>query len=424
VGTFFNTPVGPIAGATAAQPYSNHKLPPSLETVPNPPFVRKGGTPQLVAEYASIAQPNPWVYAFESRVGRPGPYQGQTLPPALLTVPNPPFSNRSRTQQIIALNASAAQPSPWPYVYLDNTTGAQPYGPPTPVPPPSPVVLTQTPYANQWMASVIQSWQPTWAYVYLDPTEGAQPYGPPTPQPQQNVIPSTLVPYNIAWMSGVIRAWFPEPPAPIIPVKSNVDDLVVGNPPVVGNSNYWLLPVVQSWITPPPAPVLPTYSNPGNLVVPNPPIIGAYRWQPPYPDTYVPPQPIHFQPPPTAAVVVTQSPYSNAWLATVILSWFGDAPRPQQPRPGNPSYFANNPPPLVPVPVWANTAGIYQHTYTLLFPQLGSNNLGGVQPPAPPIPPPPSTGELTVSGPDVTTYLQEVFYDVVYELAEVEKETV
>jgi hypothetical protein len=417
----------------------------------------------------------------------------QQLPPSLMTVPNPPFSNLSRTPQIIALNASAAQPSPWPYVYLDNTTGAQPYGPPTPVPPPSPVVITQTPYANQWMATVIQSWQPTWPYVYFDPTEGAQPYGPPTPQPQQfvpyipyvptwlsgvlqswqapipqpqrpnysnatniinnppfpgafkfqppypdpfvaptqsrpavvqqNIIPSTTIPYSIAWMSGVVRAWFPEPPAPILQRYCNVADLVVPAPPVVGNSNYWLLPVVESWITPPPAPILPTYSNPANLVVPNPPVIGAYRWQPPYPDTYIPPQPSHYQPPPTAAVVVTQSPYSNAWLATVIQAWQPVDQRPQQPKPGNPSYFANLPPPILPVPVWTTATGLFQHGYSLIFPKAVGSNVTGVQPPVPPTPPPPSTSEYTVSGPDVVTYLEEVFYDVTYELGEVEKET-
>jgi hypothetical protein len=414
VGVFFNVPIGPIAGATAAQPYSNHKLPPSLETVPSPPFVQRGRAQQIISLNASIAQPNPWVYTWEARVGRKGPFQPQQLPPSTLLVPNPPFISPAKNPNSVYVTPYYDQVVTWPYTYFDNTTGAQPYGHPTPVPPSTPVVITQTPYANQWMASVIQSW-------FVDQPRPQQPRYAVV---QQNVIPSTTIPYSVAWMSGVVRAWFPEPPAPILPVKSNVDDLVVGNPPVIGNSRFWLDQVVNSWVFPPPAPILPTYSNPANLIVPNPPIIGAYRWQPPYPDTFVPPQPQHYQVQGAAPIIVQQSPYSNAWLATVVLSWFVDQPRPQQPKPGNPATFPNYPPPLVLPPVWANTPGIYQRGYELIYPRFGANNLSGVQPPTPPTPPvPPSSALFTVSGEDVRIYIVETEYDVVYEPAAITKET-
>jgi hypothetical protein len=190
MGTFFNTPVGPIAGASAAQPYANHKLTPSLEVVPPPPVTPPGRTPQ-----------------------------------------------------IIALNASIAQPSAWPYVYLDPTTGAQPYAGPTPTPPSTPVVITYTPYSRAWMATVVQSW-------FADTPRTQLPSYLVEPGP---VAPSPYSPFSQTWLSGVIRSWFIDQPALVLPIRS----------------------------------------APWNLVVPNPPFPGSFKFQPVYPPDNVPPQPIH-----------------------------------------------------------------------------------------------------------------------------------
>jgi hypothetical protein len=480
MGHFFNPPVGAILGATAGQAYANHKLTPSLETVPNPPF-----------------------------------------------------SQRSRTQQIIAINASAAQPSSWPYTYFDNTTGAQPYGPPSPlVQPGSAAPSPHNAFSQSWMPGVVRSWfpdnQPLQQISHL-----VQPGGPSQPafnnawlsqvlqswqapdvrtqlpsylvQPFIPPAPSAYNPYSQGWLPSVVLSWFQPPPAPILPVYSNPANLIVGNPPfglspapiwayapgylpipvnqqIVSvappaippgpYTNYglhsiirqWFLPdpqpilpknldaalltvgnppfqhysksawyaeiVVNAWQPPPPQPILPVYSNPANLTMPAPPVqypgrsawlasLTAQAWQPPIP---APILPKNLSP----SEITTPNPpfqhYSKtAWYAEVIVqSW--------QPPPPMPTLRTKLPPSALTVP---------NPPFSERNPLPGILAQWATWPPslfptpykAPPVPtpgPPPvvQPQKYTVSGSDVRVYLTTVLIDVTYRPGSEEKETI
>lgn len=330
MGHFFQVPIGPIAGATAAQPYAGQKLPPSLEIVPNPPFRQRSRTQEIISENAALAQPDPWVHVYEAIGGRPGPFMPATLTPSLLIVPNPPFVSVGRQAWTVYEEAFSRQPDPWPYVY----TSAQPYARGPFFTPSGAVVVTpQGPYANLWMASVIQSWfadpprpvlQPQLApgipgQSVDNPPAGFRQFNPPypdvyvTPQPQRFTPPPTAVvvqtytPYSNVWVGTVVQSWFVDPPRPQQPTYSNSSNLIVPNPPfgvspspVWGFSpgyvpvpysgftvsgpvppvqviykNQWISGILQQWQPPDPLPTLPRNLNPSQLIVPNPPIIGS-----------------------------------------------------------------------------------------------------------------------------------------------------
>jgi hypothetical protein len=199
--------------------------------------------------------------------------------------------------------------------------------------------------------------------------------------------------------------------------------------------------------------------------VDNPPAFT--RFQPPYPADSVPLQQQTYAIPQTTVVVTTQGPYNNTWLASVIQSWFGTDPLPTLPRNLNPSITAvpvNNPPfshygraswvaeiavlawqPPDPLPTLSGKLNPTVLAVPVNNPPFGSRTeLPGILaawaswPPQPlptpsasapqvqpgPPPPPPPPGAFTVSGPDVSTYLQEFFYDVSYTDAAITKRTV
>lgn len=348
MGHFFNPPPAPIVAATAAQPYAGGKLTPPGIPVNNPPFQYQGRSPQLVHE-----------------------------------------------------NAAIAQPDPWPYVFLDKTTGAQPYGPPTNFPQGAVVVVTQVPFSNQWMASVIQSWftldsapilprylNPTITAVRVDnPPFSQRAFIPPYPAdyavPQQSrFVPQTNVvaqgPYSNIWLANVIQSWFiPDPPVQLPRyLNPTVTAVRVDNPPFarqlftqpypsptifisglvgipqgaaaaaqVPYTQGWYSTVLEAWQANDPQPTLPRNLTPPGIPVNNPPF-NQRTFFPPYPDAYVAPQSPVYLPQGAPVVVSAQGPYNNYWLATVLEAWQPVDPPPTLPRlsAGIPGWSVDNPP--------------------------------------------------------------------------------
>lgn len=87
------------------------------QPINNPPFMY-GGPYAEVYETASIAQPNPWTYTF---MGGWQPFMSGRLSLEITAVPedDPPFSQLERTQEYTALIASMAQPDPWVYAFFN-----------------------------------------------------------------------------------------------------------------------------------------------------------------------------------------------------------------------------------------------------------------------------------------------------------------
>src|SRR5262249_23050465 len=194
---------------------------------------------------------NPWVYAFED-IGSKQPYAQGTLPPSVEVVPNPPFvSAGSNPQSTLWQAAYQAQPTLWPYVFLDSTTSGQPYAPGTFYPQAFVAVVTYVPYNQAWLSQVLQGWQPQWPYVFFDTTTGAQPYAGPTPTPPPTaVVVVAQTPYTNQWMGTVLQSWIQAPPLPILPRQLNpsITAVPVNNPPFGGRN--WLPSIVAGWQPP------------------------------------------------------------------------------------------------------------------------------------------------------------------------------
>lgn len=413
-----------------------------------------------------------------------------TLPPSTLIVPNPPFVNAGRQAWAIYEEAFSRQPDPWPYVYFDNSTGAQPYAPGAFFTP----GVTYVPFNQGWLSTVLQGWQPQWPYVFFDSTTGAQPYVGPTPTPPPTVVVASQGPYANLWMASVIQSWFVDPPRPILQPQlapgipgQSVDNPPVGarqfNPPYPGDlvlpqrgslfpqtavvvstqgpyANQWMASVIESWFVPDPAPTLPGKVNPANLIVPNPPfgVSPSPVWG--FSPGYVPVPYSGFTPsgPPPPVQVI----YNNLWISGILQQWQPPDPPPTLPRNLSPSQLVvPNPPTVQPtqlpgiIAYWQPPDPSPTQPRALLVqpfipppvnnpPFTGRTELPGILSqwaawppslwptpygpppqvqPGPP-PPPPPVGQFTVSGPDVSVYLQEFFYDVVYTDAPITKRTV
>lgn len=148
--------------AGARQVFTPRKLAPALTDVAvnDPPFALRSGSPRTPQGniVVSMAQPNPWVYAFQ---GRQQPFEPRKATPNLIAVPSddPPFSHFGRagyTAEIIAL----AQPNPWSGTF---TGGRHAYGQ-RKLPPRELGVALDTPPFQHWSrtaahASIIRSWE-------------------------------------------------------------------------------------------------------------------------------------------------------------------------------------------------------------------------------------------------------------------------
>lgn len=289
MGFFHVPPPPPVVAAAATQPYAPGKIA-AVTVVPAvvnpPPFSHPARVSTNIAVSAQLAQPPDWpvVYVAE-RSGQP--YAGPLLPDASVKPPDPPFSHPERQTAYIALYAQSAQPSDWPFVY-PGERGRQPYaGPLLPdasVKPPDPP-FSHPERGTAQIALDAQLKQPDpWQYVY--PLRlSFQPYGggllsPGIPgQSVDNPVPNAR---GVAGVYGIDRAWW-EPPDP--------------QPQQIGKLS----------------PGIPGQS------VDNPPIL--LRQQSFYPADQVIPQSVRYLPQGAAAVVTTQSPYSNAWIATVVQAW-------------------------------------------------------------------------------------------------------
>lgn len=400
MGHFHNPPPpGPIAGATAAQPYGRPKLtPPSVD---NPPPVNEGryenATPDIIGR---AWQSDPWVYSLQAQdAGQP--YAPGKLPSALINIPvNNPTPNSDALSALISVlqawqpGDAPIQPQRYfpqgaavvnnPPLNQDQATNLaeilaiwnQP-GPPNPqqiryVPQPA-AAAAQVPFNNKWLSGVLAAWQPQTQFL---PGIAGVPQGGTTPAVTQN-------PFSPAWLSAVLASW--QPGDPPIQLRRQLNPTItavrVDNPPfgirgplaypldafvqpqqpnrfpqpaIVAAAqtpylNEWLAIVLRAWQQGDPLPTLPRNLNPffTAVRVDNPP--GIVWRQNPYPaDAFVLPQRSILLPQ-GAATVVAQNPFVRSWLTTVLQAWqAGDLP-PTLPRllsPGIPGQSVDNPPTL------------------------------------------------------------------------------
>lgn len=242
----FYAPPPPIVSATGAQPYAPNKLPPAITAVPvnNPPFYSRTELPNILRQWQP---PDPQPTLTTRSVGNPG-----------WSVDNPPAYTR--------------YPLPYPETLpLPQTLVLLPQ-------PGTTVVVVQTPYVNQWCATVLAAWQPQDPLPTLPTRQAGKPgwsidnppqlvrqsfaYDVPPPllqslilqpQPFTTTIP-VQNPYTNAWIINVIGAWQPADPAPTLSFKLNPQIIAVpvNNPPF--NSRTELPNILAQWQPPPPLP--------------------------------------------------------------------------------------------------------------------------------------------------------------------------
>lgn len=471
------SPQGAAAAVTAQVPYTNWWYPsvlqawqsvdtlpilprylnPTVTAVPvnNPPFTGRTHLPNILAQWQA-PDPSP---PLPGKLSPGIPGQSVDNPPRLSRPPQPLY----------------------PVDYL--APQQQRYVPQTSV-----VVAAQGPYNNLWLASVIQSWfaadpqptlprnlNPSFLGVRVDnPPFGLRWQSPVYPSPPILIsgivgVPPTGAaptvvqnPYANYWLATVVQSWFGSDPLPTLPryLNPTVTAVRVDNPPfnqrtfipsypeayvapqgpvrlpqgapvVVSTqgpySNYWLATVLEAWQANDPPPTLPRYSAaiPG-WSVDNPPVSEGtlvITWLP----ADHPPTLPRRLPASLLTVPVNNPPFSHygrsAWVADIIVrAWQPPDPLPTLSNKLNPSALAvpvNNPPftsrtelPGI-LAAWAAWPPSQFPTPYSVPPQVQ---------PAPP--PPPVTAQFTVSGPDVSVYLQEFSYDVVYTDAPITKRTV
>ncbi len=392
-----------LGGRQGEQPYGNRQLTPSTQAVVvnTPPFVTVSRQVAQQAITAAASQPayDPWQYNFlGGREGRQ-PYGQRQLPPSTLDVPvnnppgvgfprfaliddPPPILPRWLTPTVTGVRVDKPpgfrfelsgilrswqppDPNPTlPKVLSPGIPGQSVDNPPGRFTSPQPVLVDQLPppqtlpyfpqssavvavvqvvYAPQWLATVIQSWQPT------DP----QPTLPRKLPPQITAVPVDQPPFVNEWLDqaqGVcVLAWQPPDPPPTIPRKLSpgIPGQSADQPPFV---NEWLDQaqgqIVISWQPVDPPLQQQRKLSPGipGQSVDNPP--GLVPRQLPYPAD-APPVQLPRYVPPQQVVVVAQSPFAQFWLVTVLQAWVPPDPPPQQRGPLNPSITAvpvNNPP--------------------------------------------------------------------------------
>jgi hypothetical protein len=117
--------------AGGREPFLQRQIAPGVPGVSNdnPPFT-DGGPAAIPSELASIAQPNPWVYAFNTRNGiMAQPYGLRVMSPAIpgMSVDNPPFTYGGPLAlklEGVAVNQPDWSYTAWPYVFMG---ARQPY---------------------------------------------------------------------------------------------------------------------------------------------------------------------------------------------------------------------------------------------------------------------------------------------------------
>lgn len=248
-----------------------------------------------------------------------------TLPPV---VNNPPFDQRDGSNYAAIVAAWNPPLGPLPTL-------------PRYIVPPGAAVVAYNPYANLWIAGVLQSWQPAdpaptlarnlspaitgftpqvdnppfgWLETIIDPW--LQPDPLPT-VPKYLVQPGATVvtqqsPYQKAWIATVLQSWQIVDPLPTLGRKLTPPS-VDRPPPGVPNDLAWPS-IIGSWQPPDPLPTLARKLTPPS--VDNPPALLRQLFS--YPDApFRPQQPIYLP----QAATVTQSPFGNVWLAGVLQSW-------------------------------------------------------------------------------------------------------
>jgi hypothetical protein len=152
------------AGLGARQAYMGRQISPGIpgQSINDPPHTL-GGPIALRAEAVSIAQPDPWVYAF---MGQLQPFGKRTLSPGVpgQSADSPPFTSGGplaiKLQQA-AFSSPDWNGTTWPYLFIGRT---QPYAPRV-VPPATAAVVANNPAFSHpartaAMQAVIRSWDP------------------------------------------------------------------------------------------------------------------------------------------------------------------------------------------------------------------------------------------------------------------------
>lgn len=324
MGIFYQPPP-PVVSNTGAQPYAPNKLPPAITAVPvNSPTPNEDQLGNLIAILSAWNPPPGSVHNFIHRAKQP--YDYAKLSPGIpgVSVDNPTpnedaavnfnvvrsiwdaatFNNNPilPTMQMGKPGWSVDNPPRFrqPIIYSDTppnlpqTLVLQPQGF-------TAAVTVQGPYTNQWLVTVLGSWQPSDPLPTLSIRSAGMPGwsvdNPPTFVRQQfpyvaapQTLPQTLVlqpqsftpavfqnPYTNQWLSTVLVSWQPFIPIPTLNNKlpPQITAVPVNNPPF--SSRTQLPNILAQWQPPPP---LPTPSIRINIIQGGtaPPTVSVYEW--------------------------------------------------------------------------------------------------------------------------------------------------
>jgi len=215
----YHPPIPPVFTG-GAQPYAGRKglREEFFQPVDNPPF-SQGGPYVEILEFASISQPNPWVYAF---MGRQQPFERRKLPVAISAVPedNPPFTQLGRSTQILSEIAYLSYPDPWTYTFMGRY---QPYGPRKFSPGIPGAVVDNPPFTsperNAGFVSILTTIsQPNpWTYSF---TGGRGPFLARVLPVSVSSVAENNPPFGmrnrVTLAQQIVKSWEPGPPLPWI----------------------------------------------------------------------------------------------------------------------------------------------------------------------------------------------------------------